>query len=339
MFSGSAILGISRNPDMPQKTSAGNLERVPGFFRSPHLLCFLAIAFLGANFVVVRNIYEQYPPAVLSIWRWGGAALILLPFTWSGLCEDWPIIRRNWRALVACALLMPIVGSLTGYLAMALTEAVNGAIIQSMVPVLVVLLSWFLLIERINQRQFFGLAMALAGVLGIVARGDPEVIRSLNFNSGDLLLLASACGLAGYVVLFKRARDKPRPLVFITVICGVGAVFHIPFVAFEFLQGSPMPFNTATIFSILFVAIFPTVLAITFSNYGIEKLGPSKTSVYAYFMPVITAALAYIFLGEAIAAFHVIGAVLIISGVYMAARRDRAREPAPQSRAISRDSW
>ena len=305
---------------MSEKSSAGALERVPGFIRSPHLLCFLAVVFLSANFVVVRNIYEQYPPAVLSIWRWGGAALILLPFTWSGLREDWPIIRRNWVVLVACALLMPIVGSLTGYLAMALTVAVNGAIIQSMIPVLVVLLSWVLLIERINARQTFGLAVALAGVLGIVTRGDPEVLRSVSFNSGDLLLVASACGLAGYYVLFKRAREKPRPLVFLTVICGVGAVFHIPFVTVELLQGSPMPFNTATIFSILFVAMFPSLFAVLFFNYGIEKLGPSKASVYNYLAPVITAALAYVFLGEAIAAFHVVGAVLIVSGVYITAR-------------------
>ena len=80
-----------------------------------------------------------------------------------------------------------------------------------------------------------------------------------------------------------------------------------------------------SVFSILFVAIFPTVLAVMFSNYWIEKLGPSKTSVYAYFMPVITAAFAYIFFGEAIAAFHVIGTVLIISGVYLAARSDQAQ--------------
>lgn len=305
---------------MSEKTSTGVFERVPGFFQSPHLLCFLAVVFLGANFVVVRNIYEQYPPAVLSIWRWGGAALILLPFSWSGLCQDWPIIRRNWRALAACALFLPVVGSLTGYLAMTLTVAVNGAIIQSMVPVLVVLLSWVLLIERINPTQVFGLAMASAGVLGIVTGGDPEVVRSLNFNAGDLLLLASACGLAGYFVLFKRLREKPRPLVFTTVICGVGALFHIPFVAVELLRGSPMPFNTATISSILFVAIFPSLLGVLFLNYGIAKLGPSKASVYNYLTPVITAVLAYVFLGEAIAAFHVIGAVLIISGVYITAR-------------------
>jgi drug/metabolite transporter (DMT)-like permease len=311
---------LSGNFDMSKKMSSGVRERAPGFFRSPHLLTFLAVVFLGANFVVVRNIHEQYPPAVLSLWRWGGAALILLPFTWSGLHEDWPIIRRNWVVLVACALLLPIVGSLSGYLAMALTVAVNGAIIQSMMPVLVVLLSWILLNERMNARQAFGLTMALLGILGIVTRGDPEVLRSLSFNSGDLLLLASAGGIAGYYVLFKRAREKPRPLVFLTVICGIGAVFHIPFVTVDLLQGSPLPLNTATILSILFVAIFPSLLAASFFNYGIEKIGPSKASAYNYLTPVITAVLAFVFLDEAIAAFHVIGTILIIFGVYLTAK-------------------
>ncbi len=75
-----------------------------------------------------------------------------------------------------------------------------------------------------------------------------------------------------------------------------------------------------TAIRILFVAIFPSLFAVLFFNYGIEKLGPSKASVYNYLAPVIIALLAYVFLGEAIAAFHVIGAVLIISGVYITAR-------------------
>ena len=306
---------------MSEPLTARTRMRVPEFLRSPHLLCFLAVVFVGANFVVVRNIYDQFPPAILSIWRWGGAALILLPFTWSGLREDWPIIRRNWVVLISCALLMPILGSLTAYLAMALTVAVNGAIIQSMTPLIVVFFSWTLLIERVNVRHAFGLAIALAGVITIIIRGDLEVLLSLSFNSGDLLLLASAFGFAGYYLLFKRMREKPRHFVFLTVVFGIGAVFHIPVVLIELQQGNPIIFNWSVVLSILFVTIFSTLLAGSFFNIGIEKLGPTKTSTYHYLMPVITALLAYVFLGEAIAAFHVIGTVLIISGVYMTAIR------------------
>ena len=80
---------------MATKTSSPTLESVPGVLRSPHLLLLLAMTFLAANFVVARGIYEQVPPSVLSMWRWGGATLILLPFTWSGLRQEWPTIRKN----------------------------------------------------------------------------------------------------------------------------------------------------------------------------------------------------------------------------------------------------
>ena len=291
------------------------------------------MTFLAANFVVARGIYEQVPPSVLSMWRWGGATLILLPFTWSGLRQEWSTIRRNWVILVSCSVLMAVIGGQVAYFAMAKTVAVNGAIIQSMIPVFIVLLSGALLIDRINGKQALGLGIAMVGVFGIISRGDPENLLGLRFNTGDLILLLSGCGLAGYTVLVKRSPVKIPPLVFLTVICGVGGILHIPFVAFEMLQGSIMTFNTATALSILFVAIFPTVLAVMFYNYGIEKLGPNKAGVYMYSLPVIAAVLAFLFLGEAIAMFHVIGMIVIVLGIFLTVRGT----PRPASKTSGRD--
>jgi drug/metabolite transporter (DMT)-like permease len=290
-----------------------------------HLLCFLCVVIFGTSFVVVRNIYEQYPPSVLSLWRWGGATLLLLPMVWSNLREDWPLVRRQWGFFAACGLLMPVIGALTGYLAMAKTVAVNGAIIQTMLPALVVLLAWIVRLESINARQITGLLIAAVGVLGIVTKADATILLSLGFNVGDLMLLFSACGLAAYTVLFTRNQDKPRPLVCLTVIFGIGAIFHLPIVAVEFWQGTPMPFTLETGLSIVFVAIFPSLLAVMFYNYGIEKLGPSTAATYHYFMPVITAILAYVFLGEAFAWYHAIGTGMILSGVYLAASSKAVR--------------
>lgn len=304
---------------MSEEFKRGTMNAFRQTGKLAHFVCFLSVVIFGASFVVVRNIYDQYPPSVLSLWRWGGAAVLLLPFVWSGLREDWPLIRRRWSFFCACGLLMPILGALMGYLAMAKTVAVNGAIIQSMMPALVVLLAWIVRLESINARQIVGLLAAVAGVLGIVTRGDATILQSLEINVGDLMLVVSACGLASYTVLFKRVQEKPRPLVSLTVIFAIGAIFHLPFIAVEFWQGTPMPFTLETSLSIVFVAIFPSLLAVMFFNYGIEKLGPSTAATYHYFMPVITAVLAYMFLGEAVAWFHVIGASMIIFGVYLAA--------------------
>ena len=293
-----------------------------------HVLSFLCVLIFGANFVVVRNISDQYPASILSLWRWGGAAIILLPFVWSELREDWHLVKRNIGFFAACAFLMPILGAMMGFVSMKWTVAVNGAIIQSMLPAMVVLLAWIIRLETIKFRQIAGLLIAAAGVLEIVTRGNASILLSFAFNFGDLLLLISTCGLAGYTVLFKRVEVKPRLLVSLAVIFVIGAIFHLPLLAYELWQGTPMPLNLATSLSIAYVVIFPSLIAVMAFNYGIEKLGPSTASSYHNFMPVVTALLAYVFLGEAIVWFHVVGTVMILFGVYLAASGKAVPQPA-----------
>lgn len=290
-----------------------------------HVLAFVAVLLLGANFVVVRNIHDEYPLAILSLWRWGGSAVLLLPFIWRDVRHDWPIIRRNWRFFAIAGMMMPVLGSLTSYLAMGHTVAVNGGIIQSMIPAIVVLLAWIIGIERVTALQILGLAVATSGVLYIITQGDMGILRSLAVNLGDLFLVIGACSLAGYTVYYKTLAEKPRPLVLVAVVCGIGALYHLPFVLYEFWQGTPMPFTMATTLSIGFVAIFPSLLTVMFLNYSIEKLGPGTATVYHYFMPVVTAGLAFLFLNEAIAWFHLIGTALILLGVYLTVHRNQAR--------------
>ena len=291
-----------------------------------HFLLFLSIVLLGANFVVVRNIHEQYPPAVMSLWRWGGSALILGAFAWRSAFDDWQLIRQNLGVFAALGFFMPILGALTGYFAMAYTVAVNGAIIQAMLPAFVVLLAWSLHIEKITLQQVIGLIVAAIGVGCIFSRGDIGILKSLRFTAGDLLLLLSASGLACYAVLYKSFTGRPRLLVSLAMICIFGSLYHLPFVLYEFWLGTPMPFTIETTFSIFYVALFPTLVAIMFFNYGIEKIGASMASAYHYLTPVITAVLAYLFLGEALAWFHVVGTVAIIVGVYLSSSKTEVKE-------------
>lgn len=310
---------------MSRDTRSGILIPLNRTKQLAHALAFISVLLLAANFVVVRNIHDQYPLTILSLWRWGGSALLLLPFIWSDLRHDWPIVRRNWKFFVISGMLMPILGSLTSYLAMELTVAVNGGIIQSMIPAIVVLLAWAVGLERVKFLQIMGLGVATLGVLYIVTQGNVAVLRSLDVNLGDLFLVIGACSLAGYTVYYKRLAEKPRPLVLVAVICGIGALYHLPFVFYEFWQGTPMPFTMATTLSIVFVAIFPSLLTVMFLNYGIEKLGPGTATAYHYFMPVVTAGLAFLFLNEAIAWFHLIGTAMILAGVYLTVHRNQTR--------------
>ena len=289
-----------------------------GFFRSPHIAAFLAIFFIGINFVIVRAVYEQYPPSVLSLWRWGGAAVLLLCFTWRGVIAEWPMIRRNFWTYALMAFLMPISGALASFVAMEWTVAVNGAIIQSLIPALVILIAWMVGLERIGGRQAVGIILALVGVFGIVAQVDWRILASLDFNFGDLILLGSSFALAAYTVMYKCIREKPAPAVFLTVLCGLGGIFHLPFLFYEIAIGTPMPFNLETSLAMLYVAVFPSLIAILLFNYGIDQLGPGRAAAYHYFLAPVTAAAAFLFIGEKLLWYHGVGTILIFAGVFLA---------------------
>ncbi|MBK17972.1 MAG: hypothetical protein CMM52_03930 [Rhodospirillaceae bacterium] len=304
------------------ETSSDPVKSDGGLLRSPHIAAFLAIFFIGLNFVIVRGIYEEYPPSVLSLWRWGGAAIILLCFTWRGVWRAREVIRRNFWTYALLAFLMPVSGALATFVALEWTVAVNGAIIQSLIPALVVLIAWMVRLESIGAREMSGIALALLGVLGIVTQVDLQIIATLNFNIGDLLLLGSSIALATYTVLYKRLSEKPSPAVFLTVLCGLGGIFHLPFLFYELLIGTPMPFNLQTSLSIAYVAVFPSLIAVMFFNYGIDRLGAGKAAAYHYFLVPVTAAGAYLFIDEGLLWYHGAGTILIFAGVYLASGKN-----------------
>ena len=179
---------------------AGSSRRIA---MSSHLLMVVAVFIFSANYVVARGVYEDCPPFTLGFTRWTGASLILLPFVYRALRAEWPLVRANWKFLTAGGLLMPFLGAGLSYVALRHTSAVNASVVQTAMPVMIILIAWVVLKERFTFVQAAGTVVALVGVLGIILRGEPALLSRLDLNKGDLLLLVSNVGLAGYAVLLK----------------------------------------------------------------------------------------------------------------------------------------
>lgn len=301
---------------------------------SPHLLMLIAAFIFGANYIVGRGVVGEVPPYALGFVRWAGAALILAPFTWRYVRADRARLRRSWKLLALCGTLMPFLGAGIAYVALVHTIALNAGIIQTSLPVLTILLAWAVLGDRITALQAGGAAIAIAGVLAIVIRGDPTTLLTLSFNWGDVLMVVSNLALASYAVAMKRAPRDLHPMTVLTVICAVGGLVHVPFVVAELARGELIRPTAGALLALLFVATLPSVGAITLWNNGIARLGPSRASMYIYLVPVVTAVLGYLFLGEAIAAYHLVGGAMIIMGVAASTRaKSAASRPAPETPA------
>ncbi len=156
---------------------------------SPYLLLTLTPFFWACNWIVGRGLHSEIPPMAMTFYRWFFALLILAPFALPHVRRDWGIVRRNWRVL----LLLGIVGvgthnALT-YLGLNYTTAINGVILNSFIPVMIIALSRIFLRQSLSRVQLVGVCVSLGGVLAILSGGNPETLASLTLNRGDLLII------------------------------------------------------------------------------------------------------------------------------------------------------
>ncbi|MGH7152986.1 MAG: DMT family transporter, partial [Acetobacteraceae bacterium] len=190
----------------------------------------LALANLlwAGNIVLARGIAGDVPPVALAYWRWTGAFCIALPFAWNQLRRDAPILLRHWRIMLVLSATGIASFNTLSYIALNHTTALNVLLLQSAMPLIILLWAFALFGERPRPRQALGVLVSLAGVTAIAARGSFEVLLHLRLNEGDAIIMVAMAIYGAYCVLF-RYRPLVSPLSFLTTAMGIGSCMMLPF--------------------------------------------------------------------------------------------------------------
>jgi len=285
---------------------------------SPYLLLVLTTLFWSGNFVLGRAVHAVFAPFTLSFWRWAVALAILLPFVWSTLRQQAPLLRRHWPILLLLSVLGVVNFNTFVYIGLQATTATNAVIMLSVTPVLIVALSFLLLRQTVTGWQALGILVSLAGVLVIVGRGDLEALLARRVNPGDLWVLAAVFSWALYSVCLRWRPAGLRPLDFQAATMVIGVIILAPLYGWDLAHDRIFSLNVATAGSILYLALFPSILAYIFWNRAVAELGANRTGQFLHLMPVFGAVLSMIFLGERLYAFHGVGIALIALGIWLA---------------------
>lgn len=293
---------------------------------APYVLLTCTALFWAGNSIVARGARELVPPVALSFWRWSGALLILLPLAWPHLRRDAATLRSSWRTLVLLGALGIGAFNTLLYTGLQTTSAVNGLLLQSLQPGLILLFGAVLFAERTRMLQLLGLVLSIAGALTILSRGDPSAFVALSFNGGDLVIAGAVIVWSLYSVLL-RTRPQVHPLSFLAATFAVGVVVLLPFYLAEILSGRLIESRTESWLAIGYVCVFPSLIAYLCYNRGVELVGSATAGLYLNIMPIMGALLAAIFLGEAIRPFHLAGVALVAAGIACAAARRRTSPP------------
>lgn len=277
--------------------------------------------FWAGNAVVARGVVDTIPPTSLAFWRWVIALIIILPFGLPGVRRQWPLVRQHWRSILVLSLFSVTAFNSLLYMAALTTTAINIALINSTIPIMVALLAWVLLAEKTRPIQAVGIAVALAGMLMVIGQGTLERLTGLSFAVGDLIMVAAVASWGIFSVLLRRQSLPLDSLTFLTTQIAMGTVLLAPVYLIDLLFFSGgfvlMP---SSVPPLLYVAIFPGILAYACWNHGVLKVGPARSAMFMYLTPVFAAVLAWLFLGERLAWYHLAGGLLILAGLYLTTR-------------------
>ena len=296
---------------------------------SPYLLLTLTPLFWAVNWIFGRGLAPDIPPMAMTFFRWLFALLILAPFAWPHVKRDWPRARTHWKALMFLGAIGIGSHNALAYMGLNYTTATNGLILNSFIPVMIVTFSWLFLRESLTPLQVAGVLVSLCGVMAILSQGSLEMLATFRLNGGDLLVILSMAMWSTYTICLRWRPPGLHLLTFLFLIACVGDLVMLPFFLAEATFGRQMAVTPANVAALLSVALFSSVLAYIFWNHGVEQVGASIAGLFVHLMPVFGVLLAWLFLGERLALYHIVGIVLILTGIWITSRLGRRQVPAP----------
>jgi len=281
---------------------------------------FAAIAMVcwSGNWVLGRAVRADIPPLGLSFWRWTVASLILLPVALRSKPSDWRALREAWKLVAALGFLGAAVYQSVVYIGLHSTEATNALLLNATAPLFVIVMAWLISGDRVNGRQMVGISISFGGAAILVSRGHLSTLTQLKFNVGDLWIICAVMVWGLYSVLLRYRPPAMSRLLLVFCISVTGVVFLAPFYIWETMTIQPVHLNEQTILSILYTGIFASVVAFIAFNETVARIGPSKAVYFLHLMPVFGALFSFVFLGERLELYHLIGFPIALGGVLLA---------------------
>ena len=275
--------------------------------------------FWAGNTVAARLAIDQISPFMLTTLRWVLVAAVLWPVYGGEIRKHWGQIRPRLFGIVMLAVLGMSGFNALYYVAAHYTSAINMGILQGALPIFVLAGAFLAHGTRGGLVQLAGVLITAVGVVVVATRGEPLAILEVDFNKGDLAMLA-ACVLYAFYTVALRDRPLMPGAAFFTLLALIAAVTSLPLVALEALTtGVTMPTLQGWLVT-AWVAIFPSTLSQLFYLRGVDLIGPGRAGVFVNLVPVFSAVLAVVLIDEPFAAFHAVALVLVIGGIWLAQR-------------------
>ncbi|WP_374928138.1 DMT family transporter [Kytococcus sedentarius] len=287
-----------------------------------------ATLFWAGNYVVGAAAVETIDPISLVWLRWVIAVVPLLALAHWLERPDWRALLRAWPWIVGLSLLGMLAYTWLLYVALEHTPPFNASLINAFNPALIALMAVLVLGDRLTGRKVLGVAVALVGVLIVISDGDLPAVLQTGVGTGELFMVGAVCVWTAYTIAGRIAPKLPP--VSSTALQAVVAVVLMAPVTLA-AGGPTMPPTSGALWALLFIAVFPSVLAYLLWNRALEVIPASSAGVFMNLVTVYVAAFT-LFTGGVVSLPEVLGGALVIAGVVLTNAQRRARPGAATTR-------
>ena len=280
------------------------------------LVC--ATLFWSGNFIVGKFAFlTDIPPLSLVFYRWLLVWIILLPFT----IKQWQIHKKIIfdNLLLLFFLGFTSVGLFNSftYLSLIHTQVINATLLNAAIPAIIILLCFLFKIESTNKFQIVGLIVSIIGVISILTKLNLDILISLDFNKGDLIMIAGVLTWGIYSSLLKKKTFTLPLLTLVHIICTFGLICVTPQYLYELSQGQIIKFDSNLVYTLIFLAIFPSIGSYYCWAGAVSIIGANRAGISLSLIPLFSSIMAIILFKEQFQFFHLIGATLIILGLFL----------------------
>ena len=284
-------------------------------------LMWVTPALWSVNYIVARSAPGVVEPHMLALGRWALAGVILAFVARSELWrERSSTLADSGRYLVLGALGMLICGAWV-YQGAKTTSAINIALIYAASPVLIAVGAVLWLGERFSWRQGLGVVVAMAGVFHVVVKGQWLALGQVQWVAGDGWIVVAMVAWAAFSLLQKKWPTPVGSTARLAAICMGGVLVLLPFSVWEYLQPDRPAWTMQASLLVVAAGLLPGIGAYWAYGFSQKVLGASRVAASLYLGPLYGGLTAWVFLGEAMGWHHVMGAALILPGIYLASRR------------------
>ena len=283
-----------------------------------YIMLVCATLFWAGNFMVGKYaFFVEIPPLSLVFYRWSLVWIILIPFTYKEVIKYKDTILSNVPLLFFLGFTSVGLFNSFTYLSLVYTQVINASLFNTAIPAIIILLCFLFKVEKTNKFQIFGLIISVVGILAIITKLNLNIILSLNFNKGDLIMIGGVITWGVYSTLLKKKKFTLPLLTLVHVICTFGLIIIFPQFIYEYSNGQFIKFDLNIIYTLVYLALFPSIGSYYCWAGAVSIIGANRAGIFLSLIPLFSTIMAIIFFNEQFNFYHSLGATLIVLGLYL----------------------